>query len=66
MAHELARQALLTKVFCTWDDDLPSFIVPLLANDVTLLNHAYGFDKKKKERSPRLTRCDGTTQMQPV
>ena len=49
MAHELARQALLTKVFCTWDDDLSSFIVPLLANDVTLLNHAYGFDKKKKK-----------------
>ena len=38
VAHELARQALLTKVFCMWDNDPPSFIVSLLANDVTLLN----------------------------
>ena len=38
VAHELARQAMLTKENCIWDDDPPSFIVDFLANDVTILN----------------------------
>jgi ribonuclease HI len=38
VAHELARQAMFLKENCIWDDDPLSFIVPLLANDVTILN----------------------------
>ena len=38
VAHELARQAMLTKENCIQDDDPPSFIVDFLANDVTILN----------------------------
>jgi len=38
VAHELARQAMLTKENWIRDDDPPSFIVDFLANDVTILN----------------------------
>jgi hypothetical protein len=38
VVHELARQAIFLKETCIWDDDPPSFIVPLLVNDVTILN----------------------------
>jgi hypothetical protein len=38
VAHELARQAMLTKENCIWDDDLPSFIVPFSSSDVTILD----------------------------
>jgi ribonuclease HI len=38
VAHELARQAMIMKTNCIWDDDPPSFIVQLLANDVTILD----------------------------
>jgi ribonuclease HI len=38
VAHELARQAMISKVNCIWDDDPPSFIVQLLANDVTIFD----------------------------
>jgi ribonuclease HI len=37
VAHELARQAMLTKK-CIWDDDPPNFIVDFLANDVIIFN----------------------------
>jgi hypothetical protein len=38
VAHELARQAMITKENCIWDDDTPSFIVQLLSNDVTIFD----------------------------
>jgi len=38
VAHELARQAMIRNTNCIWDDDPPSFIVQLLANDVTILD----------------------------
>jgi len=38
VAHELARQALITKMSCIWDNDPPTFIVPILSNDVTILD----------------------------
>ena len=38
VAHELARQAMIMKMSCIWDDDPPSFIVPIISNDVTILD----------------------------
>lgn len=38
VAHELARQAMISKVNCIWDDDPPGFIVHLLSNDVTIFD----------------------------
>jgi hypothetical protein len=55
VAHELAKQAMFLKKNCIWDDDAPSFIVPLLANDVTILNQysmPKGLSKKKNKWSP--------------
>lgn len=38
VAHELARQAMITKENCILDDNTPSFIVQLLSNDVTIFD----------------------------
>ena len=39
VAHELARQAFVSKVFfCTWVDSPPSFIFPILSKDVTMFS----------------------------
>ena len=38
VAHALARQAMISNENCMWDDEPPSFILPFLANDVTLFN----------------------------
>jgi hypothetical protein len=38
VAHELVRQAMVTKVNCVWDDDPPIFIIQFLSNDVTILS----------------------------
>ena len=38
VAHELARQAMLTKENCIWDDDPPSFILQLVSDDVTIFD----------------------------
>ena len=38
VAHELARQAFVSKVFCMWVDLRPSFIFPILSNNVTMLS----------------------------
>lgn len=38
VAHELARQALVSIDFCIWVDPHPRFIISVLANDVTLLS----------------------------
>ena len=38
VAHELAKKAMISKIYCIWDDDPPSFIVDLLSNDVTFLD----------------------------
>jgi len=38
VAHELARQAMITRVNCIWDDDPPSFITHFLSSDVTIFN----------------------------
>jgi hypothetical protein len=37
-AHNLARRAMQLKENCTWDNEPPSFILDLVANDVTILN----------------------------
>lgn len=36
VAHALARQAIISRTNCIWDDDPPSFIVQLLSDDVTI------------------------------
>ena len=36
--HELAKQAMVSKIYCIWDDDPPNFIVDLLSNDVTVFD----------------------------
>jgi hypothetical protein len=38
VAHELARQALVSKVVYAWADSQTTFITALLANDVMLLS----------------------------
>ena len=37
VAHELAQQAFVSKAICIWVDSPPSFIFPILSNDVTML-----------------------------
>ena len=37
-AHELARRGMQTKLNCNWDDELPSFILKFLMNDVISLD----------------------------
>jgi hypothetical protein len=51
VAHELARQALVSKVSYTWFDSQPTFITALLANDVTiyLMNKACHLALSKKK-----------------
>ena len=36
VAHELARNALISSSSCTWVDKPPSFILNALGNDITL------------------------------
>jgi hypothetical protein len=38
VAHELARQAMISKANYIYDDDLSGFIVQLLSNDVTIFD----------------------------
>jgi len=38
VGHELAQQAFVSKVFCTWVDSPPSFIFPILSNNVTMFS----------------------------
>jgi ribonuclease HI len=38
VTHELVKRAMISKNYCIWDDDPPSFIVDLLSNDVTILD----------------------------
>ena len=38
VAHALARQAMISRTNCIWDDDPPSFIVQLLSGDVTFFD----------------------------
>ena len=38
VAHELAKQAIISKIYCIWEDDPPRFVVDLLSNDVTVLD----------------------------
>ena len=38
VAHGLARQAMISRTNCIWDDDPPSFILHLLSDDVTIFN----------------------------
>jgi hypothetical protein len=37
VAHELARHGLSTKSTCTWVDEPPSFLLPSILNDVTIM-----------------------------
>uniref|UniRef100_A0ACD5Y819 Uncharacterized protein n=1 Tax=Avena sativa TaxID=4498 RepID=A0ACD5Y819_AVESA len=37
VAHELARHSFLTHSDCIWDDEPPSFLLPSIINDVTLV-----------------------------
>jgi hypothetical protein len=36
VAHEIAREAMASKLSCNWVDEPPSFILEALVNDVTL------------------------------
>jgi len=36
VAHEVARLAMASKLSCNWVDELPSFILEALVNDITL------------------------------
>jgi ribonuclease HI len=38
VAHELAKDSFQSFSSCTWDDDPPSFILPLLINDVSVFD----------------------------
>lgn len=38
-AHELAREAMKSKLSCNWVDEPPSFILGALANDVTIIQY---------------------------
>ena len=38
VAQELAQQAFVSKAICIWVDSPPSFIFPILSNDVTILS----------------------------
>jgi ribonuclease HI len=37
VAHELARHGLSTRSTCTWVDEPPSFLLPSILNDVTIM-----------------------------
>jgi ribonuclease HI len=37
VAHELARVSFSSSSSCNWDDDPPSFLLPYLLDDVTIL-----------------------------
>lgn len=39
VAHELARQAVISRKSCTWVDEPPGFLIPVLMNDVTLFSN---------------------------
>jgi hypothetical protein len=39
VTHELAKFCFQSISLCTWDDDPPSFILPLLINGVTVFDH---------------------------
>jgi hypothetical protein len=36
VTHELARETFVSKAYCIWAHSPPSFIFPILSNDVTL------------------------------
>jgi len=38
VTHELAQHAFVSKAICIWVDSPPSFIFPILSNDVTILS----------------------------
>jgi ribonuclease HI len=38
VAHELARQAFMSKASCIWVDEPPNCIIPLISNDVTMFS----------------------------
>jgi hypothetical protein len=37
VAHEVARVCFASKISCNWVDNLPSFLIEKLINDVTVL-----------------------------